>query len=1407
LLSLVVSIWLLGLTSWEAKALTIVELISPADSAKVTTGTPTFEWEVEPGENETPIRFHIKLALDPSFTSIIWEDSTIEGSVHSVVYDGPSLTEWEVYYWSVWVQVEVEPDTFWQEDFPTPFIFIYTTATLFHIYEDPSISDLPTIQEAIAWAAPRDTILVEPGVYYENVQFYKDNLLVTSTCCPKPDSIDTTIINSTIIDGSKLTGGENKGSVIYFASGVDSNSTLRGFTIQGGKGTKARIGGVQRISGGGIFCDERSSPTIAYNVITGNRAENDGGGIFINSAAPNILHNIITRNSTVKGSGGGIECFFSIKIGASGSLSPSGQNPENEGAASLEVSESNGENKNSLSPSKSSLKKSGDEIKNSLNPRDATDVSAPGSLGKPVQNDPPVAVFDWYARRDTIIQRDKYLPGDTLFFDGSQSLPGDPGGYIQNYRWFYNRYYRCWEDPEIPYRSLGFDSVYTLAITQTSSDRGVLRVFLQVRDNLAQSSNSDTITFNIQYPPHPDAEGMDAAPGDTVWLDGSESCDVNPDDILLYNWTQLSGPVSITIQNPDSAKAYFVPEDTAYLGSYEFQLKVTDSMDADSATVQVSVSRPPVAVCQDDPVYGDTLVGFTSSDAPYTASDTMILNACLSWDPDSSSGDQVQNYLWERVEWCFPTKDTIQCLLLSGVTLSRGSAVCESTLTYAFGGLLKFRLKVKDSFGITSENRDSVILSVQTLPFANAGNDTVLRPKNKARLTGQGIEINPDQRNSLRYYWRRVSGPTFKILPSDTVQSINFTASFPGIYKLSLTVRDDFGICKEDDQVIVVANELPVATVVPVAPVFEGDTVHLDASSSYDPDSATFQHPDSSDAGGLTFKWSVKSKPDDAEEPVIVDQEKPIAKFVPYGTGTYQFHVLVNDTISKRQIPEEGVNLRTLTVSVESTYAYPVIQGNLISHNFSASRGGGISCNRSSPDVINNIFYKNQSTLSGGAISGRNVSTPQIKSNIFFGNISSDSTGGAIADLKAQLSPSATRGFRKSLAIQHNDFWDNRGGALYQASGNISDNIYSFPRLIDPDFGDFRFECTSPCFGAGDPLHPDIGSLIYFQPCSTATRLGTVSLSLFRNPVATAVADLIVNTDVPLKAPPVAYVTIGDLAPSLVRFAPISSKSYRGSFVFTASGIADISVFASSLVERDTTVVETFSVVLVGAGNSSKLASCDEKMKVLFPEGSVKEDIYATCICVSKDPRYRFEDQPEMSALGEAYQLGPSISFDKHLTISFPLDALDLEDKDKTLFSVYKYEDGKWNRLESFLDGNSVCAKVRSLGVYRLIYDPRGKHIAGVPKTYQLFQNYPNPFNPETQIRYDLPASGHVKLTIYNILGQRVKVLIDEIQDAGHKSVIWDGRDNDGREVASGIYFYKIKAESYQKTMKMVLLK
>jgi len=92
-----------------------------------------------------------------------------------------------------------------------------------------------------------------------------------------------------------------------------------------------------------------------------------------------------------------------------------------------------------------------------------------------------------------------------------------------------------------------------------------------------------------------------------------------------------------------------------------------------------------------------------------------------------------------------------------------------------------------------------------------------------------------------------------------------------------------------------------------------------------------------------------------------------------------------------------------------------------------------------------------------------------------------------------------------------------------------------------------------------------------------------------------------------------------------------------------------------------------------------------------------------------------------------------------------------------------------------------------------------------MPEGFQLLQNYPNPFNPQTEIAYSLPEESYVKLTIYNILGQKVKVLVDEYQSAGTRKVIWDGRDESGESVASGIYLYKLQAEGLVQTKKMIL--
>ncbi|MFQ5500500.1 MAG: FlgD immunoglobulin-like domain containing protein, partial [Candidatus Zixiibacteriota bacterium] len=96
---------------------------------------------------------------------------------------------------------------------------------------------------------------------------------------------------------------------------------------------------------------------------------------------------------------------------------------------------------------------------------------------------------------------------------------------------------------------------------------------------------------------------------------------------------------------------------------------------------------------------------------------------------------------------------------------------------------------------------------------------------------------------------------------------------------------------------------------------------------------------------------------------------------------------------------------------------------------------------------------------------------------------------------------------------------------------------------------------------------------------------------------------------------------------------------------------------------------------------------------------------------------------------------------------------------------------------------------------------------SAIPARFSLDQNYPNPFNPTTRIGFELPRRSHVRLSVLNILGQHVRALVDEQLPAASYSVDWDGKSQDGPPVASGVYFYRIEADKWVQTRKMLLLK
>ncbi|MCB0278696.1 MAG: T9SS type A sorting domain-containing protein, partial [Calditrichaeota bacterium] len=173
------------------------------------------------------------------------------------------------------------------------------------------------------------------------------------------------------------------------------------------------------------------------------------------------------------------------------------------------------------------------------------------------------------------------------------------------------------------------------------------------------------------------------------------------------------------------------------------------------------------------------------------------------------------------------------------------------------------------------------------------------------------------------------------------------------------------------------------------------------------------------------------------------------------------------------------------------------------------------------------------------------------------------------------------------------------------------------------------------------------------------------------------------------------------------------------------------------------------------------------------------------------------------------YQYQSDGNFEQALKLSL---AIDRNVSDPGKYFIYRKNGDNWEQLVTQVyDRDAKLEAViytRDLGSFKLAYDASFSGTNLVPNDYALKQNYPNPFNPSTTIQYDLANDGHVRILIYNILGQRIRELINENQLAGsNKRTIWDGRDQSGKSVASGVYIYQITSREYFASKRMLLIK
>ncbi len=335
----------------------------------------------------------------------------------------------------------------------------------------------------------------------------------------------------------------------------------------------------------------------------------------------------------------------------------------------------------------------------------------------------------------------------------------------------------------------------------------------------------------------------------------------------------------------------------------------------------------------------------------------------------------------------------------------------------------------------------------------------------------------------------------------------------------------------------------------------------------------------------------------------------------------------------------------------------------------------------------------------------------------------------------------------------------------------------------------------------------------------TDTTKPQLIVGFFQNPIFSERLDVFVASSSKLNKNNLSgTLTQGSRVVNLL-FQPVPNSNDKvfvdNNITLTSSGTIEIRVKGTTkygFIYSDTTY--TFNVQFLQSVSGGYIASTDGKMEVEFGRNSLKDNLYVIAFAGNSDILNVEIENSISTKLSSIYTLSPvgyelnrpaalKIYLDPNKISSIPLDELTIA-----------YWDGtRWVKLNSIVSnsGDFITAEISKLGHFIVTRKTEvaegGVPMVDIPKKFELYQNYPNPFNPSTSISFDLPEDAFVSLKIYNVIGQEVKTLVNEFKNAGRYTIIWDGRDNAGKIMPSGIYFYRITAGNFSKTLKMVLAK
>jgi len=220
----------------------------------------------------------------------------------------------------------------------------------------------------------------------------------------------------------------------------------------------------------------------------------------------------------------------------------------------------------------------------------------------------------------------------------------------------------------------------------------------------------------------------------------------------------------------------------------------------------------------------------------------------------------------------------------------------------------------------------------------------------------------------------------------------------------------------------------------------------------------------------------------------------------------------------------------------------------------------------------------------------------------------------------------------------------------------------------------------------------------------------------------------------------------------------------------------------------------------LSANSSIEITDAEGKSITLYAGVELKD--------ASQKLQYSLPPLPPLSCFDARFTGGYRVTDKLEGTIKLQANAFPVTINVNNLSAAegYRYVfKGYANGREAFESDLSTSSSIviRNSGVDKITFNSDKI----IPREFAVYQNYPNPFNPTTEIKYTLPSKEHVQIVIYNIVGQKVKTLVSKEQEAGIHKISWDGTNNMGRKLSSGIYIYAVTVGHHKSVKKMALIK